>query len=78
MKDYEATELAFKNGYRQGTEDALRKIKFMLELYVGTYINNDTVKILDMFKAINQFADEILEATKDGRATLENGERMSR
>lgn len=36
MKDYEATELAFKNGYRQGTEDALRKIKFMLELYVGT------------------------------------------
>ena len=65
MKEYDATELAYKNGYKKGTTDTLQKIKMAATMYVGTYINNDKINILDMCKFIDQFSDEILDNSND-------------
>ena len=53
MNEHDATEVAFKNGYKQGTVDAVRKISEMLKEKI-------TVLSYAHF-LVDQIAKEILE-----------------
>ena len=39
----------------------VQKVKLMFEVHFGTYTENDTVKIKDVFKLIDQIAKEMLD-----------------
>ena len=45
MNEHDATELAFKNGYKQGTVDTVRKMQEKFTMHFGTYTPKDEVKI---------------------------------
>lgn len=61
MNEHDATELAFKNGYKQGTVDAVRKMQEKFTMHFGTYTPKDEVKISGVFRLLGKFAEEMLE-----------------
>ena len=40
--------------------DTLSELKIRLTIEIGTYCNDDTMKVADMFKLIAQIAEEII------------------
>ena len=49
------------DGHRR---DAVKQMQEKLSLHFGTYTDNDTVKVRDVFKLVGKFAEEILEENK--------------
>ena len=45
----------------QAKADTVRKMQDMVTMHFGTYTQNDTVKILDVFKMLDQIAKEMEE-----------------
>ena len=44
--------------------DTLSELKIRLTIEIGTYCNDDTMKVADMFKLINQITEDIIGETK--------------
>lgn len=59
MKPYEATEVAYKNGYKQGRAEAIKEVYTRLSMNFGTYTDDDSVKLVDLFRFFDQIAKEM-------------------
>ena len=59
MNEHDATELAFKNGYKNGAADAVRKFAERLKTYYNNLVGT-TSPILTSYH-IDQIANEMLE-----------------
>lgn len=49
------------DGHRR---DAIKQMQEKLSLHFGTYTDNDTVKVRDVFKLVGKFAEELLEGKR--------------
>jgi hypothetical protein len=61
MNEHDATELAFKNGYKQGAADAVRKIQEKLKSM--KYISNTkrkTIRKEEVLEQINWILHEVI------------------
>ena len=68
MNEHDATEIAFKNGYKRGMEDAVRKmvVRIMEDALVTSLLSDPPKYMLEIQKdAIYQIANEILEGEND-------------
>lgn len=50
---------------RETKADTVRKMQNMVAVHFGTYTDKDTIKVIDLFKLLNQIAKEMLEGNDD-------------
>ena len=60
MKPYEATEIAYKNGYKQGVKDFAERVKELVDLLA---INN--VQAMVMKREIDRITKELKESKEN-------------
>ena len=65
MNEHEATERAYKNGYKKGVEDAVREYSEKVDRLIA---NADDINPVSHWQN-DLIAKEILEGTPDGKRT---------
>lgn len=58
---YKTIEEQVDESYEYGKTDTVQVIQDKFALHFGTYTDKDTVKVVDVFKLISQFTNEVLE-----------------